>query len=202
MENTKEIVGQKTPSELLSTFYKENNLPADGGQNSSSVKIELTKTIFFYFPNFNERRRAVIKHDIHHLLTGYTTSISGESEISAWEIGSGCKNYWAAFFINTSGLMIGLPFNFLNVLKAFARGRRTKNLYHELFSNEQAMNMRINELQERLSLNLFLKDTKPSFTDVILFVGFVCFGTIYSIIALLLLPYIIFYSIYTYIKTN
>jgi hypothetical protein len=42
----------KTPREILEQFYKDNNLGSDGGQSSSSVKIELTKNFHFYFPNF------------------------------------------------------------------------------------------------------------------------------------------------------
>ena len=77
-----------TPREILSKFYADNHLAQDGGQSSSFVKIELTSKFYFYFPNFNARRRAVVKHDIHHLLTAYETSVWGESEISAWEIAS------------------------------------------------------------------------------------------------------------------
>ena len=73
----------QTPRELLDQFYTDNNFGDDGGQASSSVKIEITPKFAFYFPNFDARRKAVLKHDIHHLLTGYETSLSGESEISA-----------------------------------------------------------------------------------------------------------------------
>lgn len=189
-------IKQQTPRELLQQFYIDNNLGLDGGQKSSSVKIELTSNFNFYFPNFDARRDAVIKHDIHHLLTGYDTSIIGESEISTWEIASGCKKYWAAFLIDTSGVMIGLPFNFLRVLRAFARGRRTKNLYHDIFSNETALDMKIFELCEILSLNHNPKNTTPNLTDVILFTLFIIYGAIYSMLLLIVLPFIILYSIW------
>ena len=91
-----------TPGEILTKFYTGNNLEPDGGQKSSRVKIELAAGFHFYIPNFNARRKALLKHDIHHLHTEYSTTLSGESEISAWEIASGCKKYWAAFFIDTS----------------------------------------------------------------------------------------------------
>ena len=186
----------QTPGEILSKFYADNNLEADGGQSSSYVKIELTPKFHFYFPNFESRRKAVVKHDIHHLLTGYETNVAGEGEISAWEIASGCKKYYAAFSINTSGVMLGLPINFWGVLKAFARGRRTKNLYHDQFTNEQALNMPIEELRSHLLLDKFPKDTKPNFTDFILFVAFALFALVNSILSLLFLPFIILYTIY------
>lgn len=187
----------KTPREVLGQFYEDNNLELDGGQSSSSVKIEVAKNFHFYFPNFDARRKAVIKHDIHHLVTGYSaSSIAGESEISAWEIASGCKTYWAAFLIDTSGVMIGIPFNFFGVLKAFARGRRTKNLYHDLFSTEEAMDITIEELKQMLLLDKNSINTQPTLIDFMLFSGFAFFGLIYSMVSLLLLPFIILYSIY------
>ena len=73
----------QTPREILSKFYADNRLEQDGGNSSSSVKIDLTPKFYFYFPNFDARRKAVVKHDIHHLLTGYETTVAGESEISA-----------------------------------------------------------------------------------------------------------------------
>lgn len=187
---------ESTPKDLLEKFYRDNNLGEEGGNGSSSVKIEISSKFSFYFPNFDARRRAVIKHDIHHLLTRYKTTIKGESEISAWEIGSGCKKYWAATLINTSGVMIGIPINPRAVLRAFSRGRRTKNLYHELFSNEEAMNMKIGDLREQLLLDEHPIETKPTMKDFLFFIAFLIFGGIYSIMSLFLLPFIFIYSIY------
>lgn len=192
----------KTARELLGQFYKDNNLGLDGGQSSSAVKIELTKGFHFYFPNFDARRKAVIKHDIHHLLTGYTTTLSGECEISAWEISSGCKKYWAAFLIDTSGVMLGLIINFVGALKAFARGRRTKNLFDDSISTEQALDMQIGTLRKQFNLDKHTIDTKPSFVDFTLFSLFVLFGLLYSVLTLTMLPFIIIYSIYVEINTN
>ena len=79
----------KTPRKLLPEFYKENNLGMEGGNNSASVRIEITKYFVLYFPNFSARKNAVLKHDIHHLITNYPSTFRGETEISAWEIASG-----------------------------------------------------------------------------------------------------------------
>lgn len=185
----------KTPREILSKFYSENHLDPDGGNSSPSVKIEVTKHFHFYFPNFDARRKAVLRHDIHHLLTGYTTSLAEESAISAWEIASGCKKYWAAFLIDTSGMMIGLPIHLWGVLKAFSRGRRTKNLYHDLISPEAALDMKISELKKEFHLDKYPKDIKPTFVDFICFSGFSLFGLAFSVFTLVLLPVIIIYSI-------
>lgn len=190
----------KTPREILNRFYSDNNFGADGGESKSYVKIDFTPKIHMYFPNFDARRKAVLKHDIHHILTGYETTLIGESEISAWEIGSGCKKYWAALMLDTSGLMMGILINFWRVLKAFARGRRTKNLYHELFSDEEALDMKISDLREKLDLEKYPKDTKPTLADFFLFTTFAIVGEIYSIIVLLFFPLLILYSIYIEVK--
>ncbi|MCD6020125.1 MAG: uncharacterized protein K0S53_3246 [Bacteroidetes bacterium] len=193
---TGNMLNNQSPREILHQFYIDNNLDDDGGQKSSSVKVELTKKIHFYFPNFDARRKAVMKHDIHHLVTGYSTSLIGESEISAWEIASGCKSYWFAFFIDTSGFMMGLPINFIRVLKAFSRGRRTKNLYSDHISTDQAMDMKIGELKRVLELDIVGPGTKPTIIDFLLFSLFALFGLIYSLLMLPLFPFVLIYSIY------
>lgn len=193
-------INDTTPREILSKFYADNHLEQDGGQSLSSVKIEIGPKFHFYFPNFNARRKAVIKHDIHHLLTGYSTALKGESEISIWEIASGCKTYKAAFFIDTSGAMLGILINYRGILKAFARGRRTKNLYHDMFTTEQALDMKISDLRHQLLLDEHPIDTKPHLTDFILFNLFALYGLVYSVILWAFIPFIVFYSIYVELK--
>lgn len=194
-------IENKTPREILEKFYADNHLELDGGQKSKRVKIELSKHFAFYFPNFNARRKALIKHDIHHLVTGYpASSFLGEAKISAWEIGSGCKKYWAAFLIDTSGLMIGAPLNFLGILKAFSRGRRTKNLYHDILSTNESLDMSIPELKKLMLLDKHDINTKPSFTDFILFSLFLLYAILFSVLSLTILPYILAYTIYMRLK--
>ncbi|MGI8581188.1 MAG: hypothetical protein ACR2KX_03295 [Chitinophagaceae bacterium] len=189
-------MGDKTLRELLPEFYKQYNLGADGGNNSASVKIEMTKNFALYFPNFAARKRAVLKHDIHHLVTNYPSTFKGEAEIGAWEIASGCKNYWVAWMLDMSGMMTGIIFNFWGVIKAFARGRRTKNLYYNIISTNQALDMKPGELQKALSLDKYSKHTKPSFIDLLVFAAWAAAGIIYSILSLVFLPFIIIYTIY------
>lgn len=189
------------PRTILARFYTDNRLAPDGGLSSRSVKIELTRRIHFYFPNFEARRKAVVKHDMHHLITGYSaSSISGESEISAWEIASGCKKYWAAFLIDISGVMIGVLFNFKNVLRAFALGRKTKNLYHDLISDEKALDTPLPELRNLIGIDTVSENFKISFSDVFLFLLFLIFGTIYSIVLLVFLPFLVIYTLIQYAK--
>jgi hypothetical protein len=83
----------------------------------------------FPFPNTPGRLRAVRIHDLNHVLTGYDTNTTGEFEISAWEIGSGCKDFYAAWQINLGGLAGGLLIAPKRTYRAFMRGRRSAPLY-------------------------------------------------------------------------
>lgn len=192
----------KTLRELLPGFYDAHNLGMEGGKYEANVRVEMTKKIVFYFPNFSARKKAVLKHDIHHLVTGYPSTYTGETEIGAWEIASGCKGYWVAWILNISGMMTGLVFNLWKVLQAFARGRRTKNLYYHLISDNEALEMKLSELQQLLLLDKYSKNTTPGFIDYILFAGWVIIGLIYSILSLLFLPFILIYTIYVITKLS
>ena len=87
------------------------------------------------FLNTRSRVRAVKLHDLHHVLTGFPTTWAGEGEIGAWELASGCRDHWAAWTLNFSASLIGLVVAPRRVLRAFARGRRERNLYGEEFSD-------------------------------------------------------------------
>lgn len=57
--------------------------------------------------------------------------------------------------------MMGLPLNFCKVLRAFSRGRRTKNLYSDFITTEQVLNMKIGDLQTHRNLDKINAVTKP-----------------------------------------
>ena len=190
----------QTPRKLLPGFYKQYHLNDDGGQSSSYVKVEFTKKIFVYFPNFDARRKAVFKHDVHHIATGYTSTFKGETEISAWEIASGCRHYWVAWVLDMQAVMIGMLFNPPGVYKAFIKGRRTKNLYRDVFTNEQLMDMSLSVIKENMLLNSYSEKKNGSFIDLLLFMLLLLFGAIYSVLSLVLLPFVLLYTIYIIAK--
>lgn len=190
----------RTPQELLPVFYKQYGLDNDGGQSSRYVKIELTKKINLYFPNFDARRKAVLKHDIHHIATGYTSTFKGETEIGAWEIASGCRHYWVAFVLDMHAMMIGILFNPVGVYKAFLKGRKTYNLYRDTYSDDQLVRMPISKIKESLLLNNYSDRTKAGMTDILLFSVTILFGIVYSILSLLLLPFIVVYTVFILAK--
>jgi hypothetical protein len=93
------------------------------------VKLSVLGRPLLAFPNTAGRVRAVKLHDLHRVLTGYDTTWSGEAEIGAWELATGCRRYWAAWHLNAWAAAIGLFIAPARVLRAFARGRRERNLY-------------------------------------------------------------------------
>jgi hypothetical protein len=48
-------------------------------------------------PSTAGRRRAIPLHDLHHVATGYDTSLIGEAEVGAWELAAGCHDHHAAW---------------------------------------------------------------------------------------------------------
>lgn len=198
---------QQTPAALLDRFYTDNNLGPDGGVNARAVEIQMGRFFRIYFPNFPARKKCVLRHDVHHLLTGYPTTISGESQISAWELASGCRRYWAAFMINVSGLMIGMPWNIGPILRAYARGRRTGNLYDPALSDDIIRHTSVAEWRSRLQLDRYGADLRPTAADVFHFLLMMIPATLYTLLSILLALPLSIYSIYvrlsgTYKKTK
>lgn len=187
---------RQTPRELLPVFYKQYNLGNDGGDSSAYVRVEFTQKIVLYFPNFDARRKAVLKHDIHHLATGYTSTFKGETEISAWELASGCTHYWVAIVLDLHAMMIGMLFNPAGVYGAFIKGRHTRNLYQDDFTDEQLMDMPLGVIKENMGLNGYAGNRRGKFGDWFLFLSWLLFGVIYSVSSLLLLPFVLLYTIY------
>ncbi len=104
-----------------------NGFAPDGGDSERWAVVRLGPTPIAY-PNIAARRKEVRFHDLNHVVTGYATDLGGESEMSAWEIGSGCRGYWVAWLLDLSGLLSGLR-RPRRTVQAFARGRQTRNLY-------------------------------------------------------------------------
>lgn len=117
-----------TMREARDLYFEENKFGKDGGYNDDWVDFKLGP-IPMPFPNTKARKKAIPYHDLHHILTGYQTNTTGEFEISAWEIGAGCRGYVAAWQLNLGGLFAGVLSVPVRTFKAFVRGRRTQSLY-------------------------------------------------------------------------
>lgn len=141
-----------TVGQARARYFAEAGFPADGGYGAKFVKLGQLGPIPLGFPNSDARRAAVGLHDLHHVATGYKTDWTGEAEISAWEIASGCGRYWFAWFINLQGMAMGWVVDPGRTWRAFVRGRHTRNLYPEGVS-EAVLRERVDELRARLGLD-------------------------------------------------
>ena len=110
-------------------YFAANGLPDDGGYRDRWVVIRVGGIPVFAFPNTEGRRAAVPFHDLHHVVTGYGTTLVGEAEIGAWELGSDCSASPAATFLNRQVFGFVLPAHFARLRRAFLLGRRCRNLY-------------------------------------------------------------------------
>jgi len=136
-----------TVREARAHYFEDNHFGVDGGYGDKWVKLKLGP-IPLVIPNTASRKVAVRYHDLHHIVTGYRTDWVGEFEISAWEIGSGCKDMIAAWVLNWGGMMGGIYLCPRRCLQAYVRGCNTQNLYgYEL---EPLLQETVGDLRERM----------------------------------------------------
>ncbi|MCH7709463.1 MAG: hypothetical protein IH884_13310, partial [Myxococcales bacterium] len=157
-----------TVREALDGYFEAAGFPADGGYTDKWVKLQVGGVFVFAFPNNQSRIRAVRFHDVHHVATGYATTWTGEAEIGAWEIASGCADHTAAWILNLYAMALGLCFAPRAVYRAFVRGRHSRNCYCESYDDE-LLDQKIGPLRERLGLRG--AEIVPRPTDRLTFVG-------------------------------
>jgi hypothetical protein len=145
---TLETVGQ-----ARARYFADAGFPPDGGYAEKFVQLAKLGPIPVGFPNSDARRRAVALHDLHHVATGYRTDWTGEAEISAWEVASGCGAFWFAWFINLQGMVMGWVVNPGATWRAFVRGRHSRNLYGEAGFSETLLRESVTSLRARLGLD-------------------------------------------------
>jgi hypothetical protein len=99
------------------------------------------------------RQRAIALHDLHHVATGYATTWAGEAEIGAWEIGSGCGGYSAAWFYNAFAFAFGFATHPRRTYRAFVRGRHSRSLYTIGGWRDELLALDVTELRRDLVLD-------------------------------------------------
>jgi len=169
----------------LGTYFEDNGFGMDGGYDDPWVDFELGP-IPLPFPNSAGRKRAVRLHDLHHIVTGYATNTLGEFEISAWELGAGCKDFHTARIINLAGMASGAFAAPFRTFRAFRRGRVSRTFYGETYETllgEDVATARKNHVGEPRG--------SASVGEVTAFVGLVVLGTVLGLaFAAVLLPFV------------
>lgn len=162
-------VSELTMRQARDQFYKNNGFPADGGVSHETWSIVGCRDLKVYLPNFEWRKKAIPKHDLHHIITGYPFSPAGEFQISAWEFAAGrYRNFFTTLFCLPLVSMgaIWIP---KRTFAAFVRGRNSKTLYGET-DYEKILAKTVEEVRRELLPQTTLK---PLMADRISYLGLV-----------------------------
>jgi len=153
-----------TLREARARYFAENGF-GDGGYAKRWVRVQLGP-VPLWMPNTASRVRSVRLHDLHHVVTGYDTDLVGEGEIGAWEVGSHCRDHWAAWVLNLGAMGLAVLLAPGRLLRAFARGRRSWNLYEGEW-DEEILDEKVGDLRMRLGVEAALGP--PVILDYLLF---------------------------------
>lgn len=168
-------------AEARQRYFASNGF--DGSYSDRWVKLN-AGPIAVYFPNAPGRVRAVKVHDLHHVVTGYQTTWTGEAEIGAWEIASGCGRFFWAWALNVSAFAVGVVIAPRAVFRAFVLGRHTRNLYHIASESRDALLARsVGDVRRDLGLDQTTPAPQPA--DIAAFVAWVA-----AAVALSLAPWV------------
>jgi hypothetical protein len=171
---------------MLHEHLRAQGLPEDSGMSQSWVKVRFLG-VPLVFPNFDARRAVLVLHDVHHLLTGYDTSWRGEGQIGAYEIATGCKRYWAAWFFNLHGFLFGLCIAPAPTWRAFVRGRHCRNFYGQTPAAVLARPV----AAARAELGLDAEVPPARAADAALFAGWIAVAVVHLALPLLLLCWVV-----------
>jgi hypothetical protein len=149
----------------------------NGGYTDRWVRLK-AGPLTVKFPNTAARIRSVKLHDIHHILTEYDTSWTGEAEIGAWEIASGCGRHSVAWTLNLGAYGIGLMIAPRRTYRAFIRGRHSRNLYPSVF-REEMLDERVGSMRDELSIQS--DPPRPTTADRMMFALWSCGAIIVSV---------------------
>jgi hypothetical protein len=170
-----------TLREARARYFRDNQFGDDGGYSDAWVDFKLGR-IPFPFPNTKARIKAVRYHDLHHVITGYRTDFPGEVEIAAWELGAGCKSFFAAWHLNLAGAASGLWFMPRRTFAAFVRGRRSESLYERAF--EPLLDLSVAEARDLQHVPQGAEEPlRPTLADWAWFVPTVMLGTVVSLLS-------------------
>jgi hypothetical protein len=129
---------------------------SENGFTRSAYDDRWTEASFFGLPirvpNTRAHRWAIMRHDLHHVATGFGTDLLGEAEVSAWEMAAGLPHiglYTQSIVRSLVGY--GLMAHPRRTLRAWRASRGT-NLYLDRLPYEAALAMTVGELREALGV--------------------------------------------------
>jgi len=116
-----------TVREALAEFRNRNNLDPHSSR-ASKWRLKFGP-ITIRLPNFRWRQKAILKHDLHHLITGYPCSITGECQMATWEFAAGRYPHPASTAFCLPLVILGWCLAPGAIWAAFQSGRRGRSLY-------------------------------------------------------------------------
>jgi hypothetical protein len=172
-----------TVKEALIGFYKFNSLNLTQDFESHCVRVYIG-CILAPVPNVNARKKYLKFHDLHHIMSGYGIDRIGESEISAWELGSRSCRKPLISIMNLFALSTGFILSPAKVMAAFYRGCRSKNLYYLADGISEAGIDALNIDEMKATHLEILPDVKHKWLRNIEFSGYLFFSMIIHVIML------------------
>jgi hypothetical protein len=177
-----------TVREAIEHHRVASGIAADGGYSDRWVVLRVGR---FPMPFLNTpaRRKALLAHDVNHLIAGIGAGNVGEAEISAWELASGgCGRFVAAWMLDLVGMLLGLIWP-VKVTSAFASGRTMSNAY--ALDMDTILAMTVTELRQTLTESKVATSSSMA-GSVALFVGYLLLaipvGAVFLLMVILSLP--------------
>lgn len=103
------------------------------------------------FRNTKAHQWATPLHDLHHIVTGYSTDWIGEAEVAAWELRAGCKTL-VVYWLDAAGVAIGLFISPARIWRAFLTAKGQRTLYRDPVLSESVWQMTVGEVRARLGI--------------------------------------------------
>jgi hypothetical protein len=107
----------------------------------------------FALPNTARHRWGIMLHDLHHVATGYGTDLTGEGEISIWELAGGLRPLGLYVgSIVASGALMGMLLAPRRALQAWRAAASGRSLFGSKRSYEDLLAMSVGELRRELGV--------------------------------------------------
>jgi hypothetical protein len=130
---------------------------AENGFTTEAYDAKWTDASFFgvrfRVPNTKHHRWAIMLHDLHHVATGFGTDLTGEAEISAWELRRGLRGL--GFYVGsivTGGALAGVLLAPARTLRAWRASAAGGSLFQTKRPYEELLAMSIGDLRRELGV--------------------------------------------------
>ncbi len=140
-----------TVSEGRDRYLNENGFTLEGYDKKWTPASVFG--LSFSIPNTRKHRLAIMRHDLHHVATGYGTDLIGEAEISAWELQKGVRG--VGFYVGAliaSGALMGLIIAPRRTIAAFRASGTSASLFESELTYDALLAMSVGELREILDV--------------------------------------------------